>query len=61
LGLVITALIFYWTQRIDDDKRISATEAKQTVVPDMRNREIDDLKERLLSLENYVREHCGKG
>ena len=61
LGLVIAGLAFYWTQRADDDRRITATETKQATVPDMRNRELDDLRERLLSLENYVREHCGKG
>ena len=61
LGLVLAGIVFYWTNRLNDTSRTAALEERTTITPDMRNRELDDVKSRLASLEAYLREHCGKG
>lgn len=60
LGLVLAGIAFYWTQRLDDDRRTSVIEGKQAIAPDMRNRELDDVKARIAALESYMIQGCGR-
>lgn len=60
IGLALAVIAFYWTNRLDDDRRTTILEGRAAVTPAMRDREVDDLKARIASIEQYLRDHCGK-
>jgi hypothetical protein len=48
IGLALTGLGGFVTVKA----QLSAIEAKQAIAPDMRNREVDDIRARLAALES---------
>lgn len=60
IGLAIAGVLAYWQAQVANEKRVAGIEAKLVIAPELRNREIDDLNRRLASIEQYVRDNCGK-
>lgn len=58
VGLVLAGTAFYWTQRESQNQRIATIEQQARMMPEIRNREVDDLKGRFNALESWIRQNC---